>query len=69
MVQLFLDCVDRPTEPSTAFASFRERPMHFNDDQSLNLRVVNPIEDDGVWAIIDEGCNKCCHGEVWGTKR
>ena len=65
MVQLFLDCVDRATEPSTAFASFRERSVHFNDNQSLNLRVVNPFEDDGVWAIIDEGCNRCCHGEVW----
>ena len=28
IVQLFLDCVDRATEPSTAFVSFREQPMH-----------------------------------------
>ena len=61
MVQLFLGCDDRATEPSTAFVSFRERPMHFNDNQSLTLRVVDPIEDDGVWAIIDS----CCHVEVW----
>ena len=27
--------------------------------------VVDPIADDGVWAIIDDGCNSCCHGEVW----
>ena len=39
--------------------------MHFNDNQTLNLRVVDPIADDCVWAIIDEGCNSCCHGEVW----
>ena len=38
--------------------------MHFNDNQTLSLRVVDPIEDDGVWAIIDEECNSCCHGEV-----
>ena len=64
MVQLFLDCVDRATEPSSAFVLFREQPTHFNDNQTLNLRVVDPIADDGVWAIIDEGCNSCCHGET-----
>ena len=57
MVQLFLDCVDRATEPSTAFVSFREQPMHFNDNQAQSLRVVDPIADDGVWAIINDGCN------------
>ena len=64
MVQLFLDCADRATEPFTAFVSFRERPTHFDDDQTLSLRVVDPIADDGVWEIID-GCNSCCHCEVW----
>ena len=65
MVQLFLDCIDRATVPSTAFVSFREQPIHFNDNQSLSLLVVDPIADDGVWAIIDDGCNTCCHSEVW----
>ena len=65
MVQLFLDCVDRATPSSTAFVSFRDQPMHFNDNQTLSLRVVDPIADEGVWATIDDGCNSCCHGEVW----
>ena len=65
MIQLLLDCVDRATVPSTAFVSFREQPMHFNDNQTLTLRFVDPIADDGVWAIIDDGSNSCCHGEVW----
>ena len=39
--------------------------MQTNDNQTLNLRVVDPIEDDGVWATVDEGRNSCCHGEVW----
>ena len=64
MAQLFLACVDRATEPSTAFVLFREQPMHFNDNQTLNLPVVDPIADHGVWAIIDEGCNSRCHGDV-----
>ena len=65
MVQLFLDCVDRATEPSTAFVSFRERHMHFDDNEALSLRVLDPIADDGVSAIIDDGCNGCYDGEVW----
>ena len=65
MVQLFLDCADRATEPSPAFVLFREQPTHFNDNQTLNLRVVDPIAYDGVWVIIDGGCNSCCYGEVW----
>ena len=57
MVQLFLDCVVRASQPSTAFVSFREKPMHFTDNQTLSLRVVDPIAVDGVWTIIDDGCN------------
>ena len=65
MVQLFLDCVDRATVPSIAFVSFRKRPMHYDENQTLSLRDVDPIADDGVWAIIDDGCNRFCQGEVW----
>ena len=39
--------------------------MHFNDDHIQSLRVVDPIADEGVWAIKDDGCNSCCHGELW----
>ena len=38
--------------------------MHFKDNQTLNLRVIHLIAGEGVWAIIDDGCNSCCHGEV-----
>ena len=65
MVQLFMDCVDLATEPFTACVTFRERPMHFDDNQTLSWRVVDPLAEDGVWAIMDDGCNGCCHGEVW----
>ena len=65
VVPFFLDCVERAIEPSTAFVLFREQLTHSNDNQTLSLRVVDPIADDGVWAIIDEECNSCCHGEVW----
>ena len=33
--------------------------------QSLQLRVVDPLEDEGVWAIVDDGSNSCCHGQIW----
>ena len=65
VIQLFLDCVDRSTASSIACLSFQEQPKHFNDNQTLSLRVVDPIADEGVWAIEDDGCNSCCHGEVW----
>ena len=72
MVQLFLICIYRTTASSTAFVSFREQPMHFKDNQTLSFRVVDLIADEGGWALIDDGCNRCCHGEVWrqnaGTK-
>ena len=57
-IQLFLDCIDRATTPPTAFVSFREQPMHFKDNQTLSLRVVDPMADEGVWAKKD-------HGAVW----
>ena len=61
-IQLFLDCIDRATTPSTAFVSFREQPMHFNSNQTLSLRVVDPISDEGGWTMRDDGCHSCCHG-------
>ena len=45
-IQFFLDCIDRAKTPSIAFVSFREHPMHFNDNQTLSLRVVDPIADE-----------------------
>ena len=47
VVHLFLDCIDCATASSTAFVSFREQSMHFNDNRTLSLRVVNPIADEG----------------------
>ena len=38
--------------------------MHFKDNQTLNLRVVDPIADEGVWSIIDDECNSYCQGYV-----
>ena len=39
--------------------------MHLKVNQTLNLREVDPIGDEDFWAIKDDGCNSCCHGEVW----
>ena len=65
VIRLFLNYINRVTASSTAFVSFRDEPMHFNNYQTLSLRVVDPIADVGVWAIKDGECNSCCHGEVW----
>ena len=28
-------------------------------------RIVDPIRDEGIGAIVDDGCNSCCHGSAW----
>ena len=50
---------NRAAESTTAFVLIRERPMHSEDNQTLSLRVVDPIVDEGVWAIIDDGWLSC----------
>ena len=62
---LSLDCIDQAVEPITEFVLVRERSMHSEDNQTLCSRDVDPTAYDGVWAIIDDGCNSCCRGEVW----
>ena len=29
------------------------------------LGMVDPFEDEGIWAIVDEGCNSNTNGELW----
>ena len=65
ILRLPLDFVDHAVESITACVSVRERSVHSEDNQTLSLRKVDPIADDGVWAIIDDGCNCCCLDEVW----
>ena len=68
MLRLPQGCVDRAAESITASVLIREQPMNSQDKQTLSLRAVCPIAYGGVWAIIDDGCNSCCHGEVWRRK-
>ena len=60
-----LDCIDRAVESVTEFVSAHERFMHSEDNETLILRDVDITAYDGVWAIIDDGCNSCSHSEVW----
>ena len=30
-----------------------------------NLRTVNVYKDEGIWILLDEGCNSNCHGKEW----
>ena len=55
-VSSFLDCLDRATAQNNAYVPCRERLMH-NDQETQSLRVVDPINDDGVFgqsSILDE---------------
>jgi len=53
----------------TAMVATQERTscvatLH-KDRCPTNLRVVDPFEDEGVWAIVDDGCNSCTHSLPW----
>ena len=73
---MFLDCCDRvqldassKAESSrTAMVAAIDRvamPALHKDQCTTSLRVVDPLTDDGIWAVVDEGCNSCTHSEVW----
>ena len=74
---MFVDCLDQAsmtwltggptvmaTVPTAHMAVAAGTRMHM-EKQCSTLRVVDPFTDDGVWAIIDDACNSCCHGELW----
>ena len=44
-----------------AFVSFTTEANR----QATHLRVVDPMTDPHVWAIIDDACNACCHSKHW----
>ena len=29
------------------------------------LRIVDILDDEGIWVCLDEGCNSNCHGTGW----
>ena len=67
---MLLDSVDTSVEalrsaglPPTAFMAVL--PWLRTERQATNLRVVDPLTDPHIWAIADDGCNSCCHGELW----
>ena len=73
---MFLDCIDRVQQDisstaqgsRTAMVAARERwalPALHQDKCNMTLRVVDPLEDEGIWAVIDEGCNSNTHSEIW----
>ena len=65
MVQLFLDCIDRATASSKALFHSKNSPCFPKTIKTLHLRVVDAIAEEGVWAMKDDGCNCCSHGEDW----
>ena len=62
----FLDSADEACESSrgrrTAFVNARRTRT---ETQNMKLRVVDPLNDAGVWVIVDDACNSCCHGSEW----
>ena len=62
--QFHLDCIDRAVESITELVSIRVRCRYSDDNHTLSLRDVDPTAYDGVWAIVDDGCNSCSHNRA-----
>ena len=43
----------------------RSLKTQHHDIQNMTMRVDDPYADEGVWAIIDDGCNSCCFSKKW----
>ena len=41
------------------------RASHDDTLGSVPRRTVNVHEDEGIWILLDEGCNSNCHGKEW----
>ena len=39
--------------------------VSLSKNERKKLRKVDPILSEYVYAIVDEGCNSCCHGKLW----
>ncbi len=76
---MFIDCADRalviplavsPQDQTAHVATFARKDamlaLH-KECQATHLRVVDPYNDPHVWAVVDDGCNSCCHSTVWHT--
>ena len=40
-------------------------PRYMPELQTTDIRIVDPYEDPGVWAIVDDGCNSCVFSKRW----
>ena len=47
--------------PPYAWIDTTYRALHHTKDNS-QLRTVNVYKDEGIWILLDEGCNSNCHG-------
>ena len=72
LIKELQDCVDGFSErASTALVSVcyqgkeDDQPMMPVRDLEGDLRVVDLLEDEGIWAVLDEGCNTTCHSKAW----
>jgi hypothetical protein len=45
----------------TSYTNTKLKP----DKQATTHRVVDPLTDEHVWVVVDEGANSCCHGDEW----
>ena len=55
-----------PAQPENTRVSYAGSNTKLKPDiQATTHRVVDPMTDEGVWVVVDEGANSCCHGDEW----
>ena len=55
-----------PAQPENPRAGYTGSNTKLKPDiQATTHRIVDPMTDEGVWVVVDEGANSCCHGDGW----
>ena len=55
------------TRPTGRFSSLEQvsAVVYHRELQAVNIPIIDPYTDPGVWAIVDDGCNSCCFSDAW----
>ena len=59
------DALPEPGERTHQGMMFSKDTKEMPERGTTKLRVVDPYEDEGIWAIVDEGANSNTHSDAW----
>ena len=66
VAMVFAKCACSGAREHVALVAGDKKPPKMHEEQgTTKLRIVDPFADEGVWAIVDDGCNSCTHSTAW----